>query len=252
MGVAGGPRIVKDSSLKYKIDVKNKKSFRSGTTRLNNISPNKGGYVAETGNFPTDNGDYLSFDGTDDYILLDNLNYGNSNRIAEMSVFCWVRTTFNSGTVGSWNNTNWSILDFDRSEVFTFTLNGTGEVQMSGRDGVNNYFDIVGTQRCNDGKWHHIGWTYSSSANEIIMYVDGDIDRTHTYGNLGELGTGGSTRWGVIGDGSERSSSGSTSRNNIYFQGDIAKLEFYDNKVLTPTEVRRNYNAFKRRFRFID
>lgn len=247
-----GPNIPKPEGIRYKVDVKNKKSFRSGTTRLNNISSKREGYVADTGNFPTDNGDYLSFDGTDDYILLDNLNYGNSNRIAEMSVFCWVRTTFNSGTAGTWNNNNWSILDFDRSEVFTFTLNGTGEVQMSGRDNTNNYFDIVGTQRCNDGQWHHIGWTYSSTDNEIIMYVDGEVDRTHTYANLGELGTGGSTRWGIIGDGSERGGAGSSSKNNIYFQGDIAKLEFYDDRVLTATQVKRSYNAFKRRFLFID
>jgi hypothetical protein len=243
-----GPNIPKPKGIRYKFDIKNKKSFRSGTTRLNNISSKRVGYAADTGNFPTDNGDYLSFDGTDDYILLDNLNYGNSNRIAEMSIFCWVRTTYNSGTVGTWNNNNWSILDFDRSEVFTFTLNGTGEVQMSGRDGTNNYFDIVGTQRCNDGEWHHIGWTYSSTDNKIIMYVDGEIDRTHTYANLGELGTGGSTRWGVIGDGSERSGSGSTSRNSIYFQGDIAKLTFYDDRVLTSNEIRQIYNAFKGRF----
>ena len=213
-------------------------------------------YNASGGNFPTQvvvNGEgysttVLNFDGTDDYIFPDNINYGNSNRISEMSVFAWVNTTFNSGTAGVWNNDNWSILDFDRSEVFTFTLNGTGEVEMSGADGVNDYFDIVGTQRCNDGDWHYVGWTYSSTSNDIIMYVDGAVDRTHSYANLGDLGTGQSQRWAVVGDGSERTSQSSTGKNAIYFNGSIGAIHFYDDKVLTLSEVSQNYNAQRLRF----
>ena len=80
------------------------------------------------------------------------------------------------------------------------------------------------------------------------MYVDGGLDRTHSYANLGDLGTGGSTRWAVIGDGSERSSQESTGRNNIYFDGDIGAIHFYDNKVLSLSEIQQNYNAQKGRF----
>lgn len=221
-------------------------SYPENGTTWYDLSSNS--YDSIPGNFPTFTTNYFSFDGADDFLLPNNINYGNSNRISEMSVFAWVRTTFNSGTPGSWNNDNWSILDFDRSEVFTFTLNGTGEVEMSGADGINNYFDIVGTQRCNDGDWHYVGWTYSSTSNDIIMYVDGDVDRTHSYANLGDLGTGESQRWAVIGDGSERNSQSSTSRNNIYFDGDIAIIHFYDNKVLSLSEIQQNYNAQKSRF----
>ena len=210
-------------------------------------------YNAVAGNFPslstTNEGTtVLNFDGTDDFLLPDDINFGNTNRISEMSVFAWVNTTYNNGTPGTWDNNNWSILDFDRSEVFTFTLNGTGEVQMSGADGVNNYFDIIGTQQCNDGNWHYVGWTYSSITNDILMYVDGGLDRTHSYANLGDLGTGESQRWAVIGDGSERTSQSSTSRNSRYFSGYIGAIHFYNNKVLSLTEIQQNYNAQKSRF----
>ena len=226
-------------------------SYPENGTTWYDLSGNS--YNAVAGNFPqqaTTNSTttVLNFDGADDFILPDNINYGNSNRISEMSVFAWVSTTYNSGTPGVWNNNNWSILDFDRSEVFTFTLNGAGEVQMSGRDNTNNYFDIVGTQQCNDGNWHYVGWTYSSTSNDIIMYVDGAVDRTHSYGNLADLGTGGGQRWAVIGDGSERTSQSSTGRNNIYFDGYIGAIHFYDNKVLTLSEIQQNYNAQKSRF----
>lgn len=219
---------------------------RTGTTWYDLSGGNN---HALNGDFPTYVASgWMDFNGSSDRIYVDNLNYGNSIRISEMSVFAWVRTTYNSGTVGVWSNNNWSILDFDRSEVFTFTLNGAGEVQMSGADNINNYFDIVGNQRCNDGIWHYVGWTYSSTTNQIIMYVDGEVDRVFTYGSLGELGTNRSQRWGIVGDGSERSGPTSTSGNNIYIDAEVGAIHFYDGKVLTQDEVQQNFNAQKSRF----
>ena len=79
------------------------------------------------------------------------------------------------------------------------------------------------------------------------MYVDGDTDRTFSYGSLGSLGTGGSTRYGIIGDGSE-SSTENGSRNEIHYSGDISIINFYDNKVLTQQEILQNFNATRGRF----
>lgn len=192
-------------------------------------------------NSPTFNSNgYLELDGINEYGYSSTLFYGNGKRMSNCSVFALVNTTFNSGTPGVWNNTNWSILDFDRSDVFTFTLNGTGEVQMSGRDNSNNYFDIVGTQQCNDGKWHYVGWTFDQANKQVKMYVDGKLDRTHTYASMGELGWG-NTRYAILGDGSEDGGGNGSSRNNIYFEGKIARLQFYDSETLSLEKIKQNY-----------
>lgn len=204
---------------------------------------------------PTHNENFLTFDGSTDRGSIPTLNYGTNNQISEMSVFAWVKTTYDSGTPGSWNNANWAILDFDRSEVFTFTLNGTGEIQMSGDAvGGNNggigagFFDIVGNTRCNDGQWHHVGWTYSVSKQEIVMYVDGQVDATFIAdGNMAPLGNG-PTRYGIVGDGSEMGDPSTLNGNNIYFDGDLGKLTFIDSEALSLGAVKQLYNRDKKQF----
>jgi hypothetical protein len=169
-----------------------------------------------------------------------------------MSVFAWIRTTFNAGTPGVWGSDNWALLDFDRSEVFTFAVNATGEVQMSGRSsnagGVgNSLYDLVGTKRNNDGNFHYIGWTFSVPNQEIVMYVDGEVDRIHTAnGNMTALGSG-TTRFGLVGDGSEAGTEGGIG-NGINYDGDIGIIQFYEGRTLTASEVKQNYNASRGRF----
>ena len=165
-----------------------------------------------------------------------------------MSVFAWIRTTYNSGTPGVWDNNNWSLLDFDRSEVFSFAINGTGEVQMSGGSsnygGFSEYYDLVGTARNNDGNWHYIGYTFSVANQKIVMYVDGQVDRTHTAnGSMTALGAG-VTRYGLIGDGSEANSEGGDG-NLVFYDGDIAQLTFYAGKALIEAEVQQNFEALR-------
>ena len=105
--------------------------------------------------------------------LNESLNINNT--ISEMSVFAWVKTTYNSGTPGVWGEGNWSIIDFDRSEKFQLTISNAGEVAMAGNTsdrgniGISSgggfsgqcCFDIVGDTRINDGEWHYVGYTFS-------------------------------------------------------------------------------------------
>lgn len=197
---------------------------------------------------------HLSFDGANDYGWLANLNYGSSNTISEMSVFAWIRTDrASSGTINAYSSDNWAILDFDRSEVFNVYLNGQGQLSWSGKAGNNGgiggtYFDIVGVEQLNDNAWHLIGVTYSVTDQEIVMYVDGAVDETFTAnGNLNALGTGRSTRYGIVGDGSEASSENGN-RNNIYYDGDIASILFYENTALTAQQAADMWNGQKSTF----
>ena len=248
MGITHSPSIVLDKLTLY-YDAFNPKSYPGSGTTWKDLSVN--GYDLILQNGPVFDTNHFTFDGTDDRGYVKTLNYGNGNTISEMSVFGWIRTTYNAGTPGVWSGNNWALLDFDRSEVFTFAVNTTGEVQMSGRSsnsgGNGTYYDLVGTKRNNDGNFHYIGWTFSVPNQQIIMYVDGEVDRIHTAnGNMTALGSG-TRRYGIVGDGSEAGSEGSTG-NGIYYNGDIAIIQFYEGRTLTASEVKQNYNATRGRF----
>lgn len=249
MSYSNGPRIITDGLVLY-LDAGNSKSYPGSGTTWTNLISNEYDVILQNG--PVFNTNYFSFDGINDRGYIKTLNYGGGNTISEMSVFAWIRTSYNGGTPSIWNQNNWSLLDFDRSEVFTFALNGTGELQMSGRSsntgGIGSgYYDILGNLRNNDGNWHYVGWTFSVANQKIIMYVDGQVDKTFTAnGGMTALGYG-VTRYGLIGDGSEATYEGGAG-NDIFYEGDIASLSFYDGKSLTLSEILQNYNALKGRF----
>ena len=197
---------------------------------------------------------HMKFNGTSDRMFIDDLVYGNNvRRIDEGSMFAWVRSTYDSGS-DAWDSSNWAILDFDRSDVFTFALNGGGQIQFSARTNGNGgiggtYHDIVGNQKVNDGHWHYVGVTRSTANQRIRMWVDGKLDREFiANGSLGYMGRG-STRYGVIGDGSEKESpTDTTPGNNVYYDGDIAAIWLYDEKELSEEEVKKHFLATSRRF----
>jgi hypothetical protein len=187
---------------------------------------------------------FKHFNGTNHRMWIDTLKYGNNDkRIDEATIAAWVRTDFDNGSGDAWNSENWAILDFDRSEVFTFALTGGGYLSFSARTSNNGgiggtYHDIVGNTRVNDGYWHHICVTRSTANQRIRMYIDGKLDREFlANGNLGYMGRG-STRYGIIGDGSEKSSpTDTTPGNNIYYEGDISAIWLYDEKEMSEREV---------------
>lgn len=212
------------------------------------------GYNATAVGSPIINSNHINFDGVDDYLWINTLSYGASSlrgTVSELTIGAWVRTTFNSGSVGVYNSANWSILDFDRSETFNFVVGGAGDIQFSGRSSNNGgiggtYYDITGNGLVNDGNWHFIALTFSIANQEIRMYIDGQLDKLHTAnGSMTALGNvTSSTRFGFIGDGSEATTANG-SRNNIYYEGDIGEVHMYDDKVLTAAEILHNYDVTK-------
>jgi hypothetical protein len=194
--------------------------------------------------------DFFTFDGIDDRGYVKTLNYSGTDTISEMSVFAWVRTSFSGGTSGVWGNTNWSILDFDRSEYFSFAINDAGEIQMNGGStsvgnivGSSVNFDLLSSATVNDGNWHYVGWTFSVGNQEVVFYIDGQVDSTRTAdGTMLPLGSQTTeTRYGIVGDGSEANTEGGTG-NLIYFEGDIGEIHYYEGEALTPAQVLQNYN----------
>jgi hypothetical protein len=201
---------------------------------------------------------------TGDYAVIADLNYGDGKTIAEMSCFVWMRTDYDSGTAdGSFNDTNWALIDFDRSEVFNLYVNGDGFLAFSGKasntggiqttmlSGENNAFDIAANGRgsgdqssavdtslkVNDGNYHYVGVTYSVANQRIILWIDG-VAKFVGIGNgsLSALGSG-AKRFGVIGDGSEAGTG--TDENNYenpalnskWFDGAISAIHLHEVEV---------------------
>ncbi|MFL2590676.1 MAG: cadherin domain-containing protein, partial [Flavobacteriaceae bacterium] len=192
---------------------------------------------------------YFEFNGTSHYGAITNMHYDSANSLGELSVFAWVKTTYSNGTDGTWDNNNWSIIDFDRSEWYQLTVTGAGQISFSGDNtnqgglGTNgDHFDMLGTNgSVNDGNWHYIGYTYSVSSQKVIFYLDGQVDKTYTAnGSMNALADS-TTRYGFIGDGSEAGSYNST-RNNIWYQGSIGAIHVY-HRALTANEVSQNYSS---------
>jgi len=192
-------------------------------------------------------GDYaLNFDGVNEFIALNmSFNYQGSHTgyqqttlsgpVYEFTASAWVKIGLNLG--------GWSILDFDRSEYFTFAagtpgLRATdGHVEFDCSNDVGGTHDLNGWQTIDeDGEWHHcvVKFDYSQQYDKVI-YVDGLLDREWDAWNGLTLGDISETRFGFIGDGSEATTFDG-GRNNHYFQGALDDVRYFD-YALTDKEI---------------
>ncbi len=188
--------------------------------------------VLVTFNFSMAQDDYLQFDGTNDYIALP-ISYNGVNAVPQVSVEAWVRTSF----TGSGYNSNWAIVDFDRSDFYDLFVRGDdGRVGFSTYSATGAINDFYGNLSVNDGEWHHIAAVYDGVDKHI--YVDGVLDNSianpHGGNSLGKS----TTRFGIIGDGSEASSY-NANKNNIFYQGDISEVRIW-NRALDASELDLN------------
>jgi hypothetical protein len=178
------------------------------------------------GNFPGS----VSFN-NNNYIALNQYYQGNDS-VAELSVSAWFKT---SETEGGWNS-NWALIDFDRSDFFTLSITPSGEVAFS--TAGNSTSDMFSaTTNLNDGAWHNVAVTYSLTGGKNI-YVDGVLDSSNAFD--GALGRG-NTRYGFIGDGSEAENFDGR-RNDTYYDGQIASVKLWDNAI-TAQEVKAQTTA---------
>lgn len=178
----------------------------------------------------TDTNTGLQFDGANDYIALDKF-YNTAASIPQITVEAWVNTSI-SGNSDEYGN--WAIVDFDRSEYFNlFVRADNGEIGFSTYAGTGGIDDFYSGVPVNDGNWHHIVGVYDGT--DKIIYADGIevARRTNAHGGVA-LGSG-TTRYGIIGDGSEAGAFNGN-RNNRYFDGTIDEIRIW-NDVRTPSEI---------------
>jgi hypothetical protein len=171
----------------------------------------------------------LNLDGDSSYIALDR-SYNAVEAIPQLTVEAWVNTDI--GGTGEFSN--WSIIDYDRSEYFNLFVRGdNGEVGFSTSANTGGTVDFYSGVSVNDGRWHHVAAVYDGT--DKIIYVDGV--QVATQGNPhGGLGLGrGTLRYGFIGDGSEADAFNGA-RNRRYYTGLVDEVRLWSD-VRTATEI---------------
>lgn len=183
---------------------------------------------------PGISGQALSCDGVNDYFAI-NLGYNAAGALPQLTVSAWVNTNFSGG---AWTN-NWAILDFDRSEYFNFYIRAdNGRVGFSTEPSVGGLHDMQGATAVNDGTWHHVAAVYDGT--DKIIYVDGVEEARVVNPHGGNPLGNGTSRFGIICDGSEAAAFNG-GRNNIYYQGLIDEMQYYD-RAVTAAEMTAIYN----------
>ena len=123
---------------------------------------------------------------------------------------------------------NFGMLDFDRSDYYSLTMTGNGEIMFSlataasGSKVIHDYV-IDSPLRYNDNAWHKVNVEYDA-INGLNVYADGIRILSEAY--IGDIG-GLSTRYGYIGDGSEADSFAANQNLNFY-QGALDNITIYD------------------------
>jgi hypothetical protein len=158
--------------------------------------------------------------------------YNTPSALSSLSLSVWFKTGAawvpDGATIA--DTTNWSFIDFDRSEYFNLSVSGEGKawfgfthLDNQGSSITTDVFSDVSS--LHDNQWHHIYLSYGTQYG-LKMFVDGALEADHNY--YGAIGNG-STRYGFIGDGSEATTYDGA-KNNVYYDGLLDDLSFWDNE----------------------
>ena len=186
-----------------------------------------------------DGGAYAVFDGVSSYVPT-MLSFENE-KLSSLGLTVNFNTTYydpngvyyDDATTEEWDSyySNWSFIDADRSDYFSLSLDSHGSLWFAYITKENNqwtlYENIATDYTYNDGLWHQATVSYGEEYG-LSMYVDGALIYTDIY--HGALGTGNTTRYVIIGDGSE-SSEFNGARNNAYFEGALDSVSVYDSEI---------------------
>jgi hypothetical protein len=233
--VGGGVNIVTNGIVLY-LDASNTKSYVSGSTTWNDLTPNLNNGVLTNGpTFNSANGGSVAFDGVDDYVKGDSI-FSTLNGTNKLSLSMWVNVTdLLSNRIlfhipKNLTASNSQVLIFLRTTgILDISVNSTGIYSRS----------ISGSVTSN--VWTNVNINFdlsqASSANRIRPYVNG-VD---VFSLSNNPSTSFPVSTGEYWLGEEA---------NGYlapFKGNISNLILY-NRVLTTSEILQNYNATKSRF----
>ena len=182
-------------------------------------------------------GGAIQLDGTNHHLAIQTLFYNQAGQIPHVTTSAWVKT--NQSIEGI-------VMSFDRSEYWRLSVGGdgtnSGKIFFASANGSGN-LDVYGQTSINDGTWHHIAATYSTSHGEVRIYLDGALDHSQTAHSSQALGTG-MTRYGVFSANNEDSSYNTMETNSrtMKFNGLVDDARIY-NRALSVSEISILYSS---------
>ena len=229
MAINAGPKIVEDGLILC-LDAANKKSYpRTGTVWTDLTANKKTGTLTnmDGSNFTNQKAGLLSFDGTNEYVL-GSSNLGLSGD-PDFSIAYW----------GYWNDTSFSSnYPSGFGNNTTGTSNGLSTTWRQGRIALDVWhYRFRASSALTVKTWFYVAFTKVSgslNATNSKLYVNGDNVSGSTENGTAVNITDSSFVVGRL-DGSR------------YFKGYVNCISVY-NRVLTPDEIKKNYNSTKWRF----
>ena len=231
MAVSYNPRIVTDGLILC-LDAANVRSYpKTGTTWYDLSGRNYHGTLINGPAFTNINNGAISFDGTDDYCSLTQVNLFSllsGIRLATVALWVYPRSSSRNSYIADWNTSG-------GQESFRIEMSGYS--MTSGRIGgtllTNNSEPVQTSSSVTLNRWHHIA--ISVTVSDLLLYWNGKIDDVKTPSNKGTflsnpiiLGRAGS--WDAF-------------YSNVIF----SNLHIY-NRCLSASEISQNYNATKGRY----
>jgi hypothetical protein len=219
-----GPNIATDG-LVLALDAANTKSYISGSTTWNDLSGNNNsGSLVNGPTYSSNNGGYISFDGTNNYIAslgtaivpggatsytVSTWVYRNRNNVgAEELLSQWTNATSNNAFFFGFNNSNVRFSD------------NWNNVSVTGAGTTGVWMNLVGVNLGGSNAYIYLNGTLSATKGSALTYTG---TGPFLIGRQGEYSGG------------------------EYFGGRISSIMVY-NRVLLSTEILQNYNGQKSRF----
>jgi hypothetical protein len=216
MSLQHSPRIVTDG-LVLCLDAANRQSYAGSGTVWTDLAGSNNGTLTNGPTFSSANGGSLVFDGSNDYINLQNPSALN---LTELTVSAWVRTTTNANQIilGKSYLTSYYLNIAPNVKVFSFWTTGSS---------LNS--PVI--QEIGGSAWCHVAGTINNTTKRI--YFNG----------ISVNSAAGAT----VGIDSNSVFIGSWYNLSAFFNGNISQVSIY-NRALTPVEILQNYNATKGRY----
>jgi hypothetical protein len=223
--------------LNYAVPISN--SYPGSGATVNDLVGNSNAELVNSPGYTSSNGGYLTFNGTDQYLLTStNLNpkLSPANTSTVISVFVWFYPMDNGVIVSelgqrvvnaSWHDSQMELAGGQlRAGVWPYT-SGIAPITSSIATPLNN--------------WYYAGYVYNGTT--LTLYVNGATGGSATYGRNTPYNTGGSLPLFYAIAALDSTSFGDGTYANMRFGG----LHIY-NIALSHSEILNNYNVTKARY----
>ena len=217
MGISAGPDMVQDG-LVLSLNANDRLSYISGSTTWNDVSgQGNNGTLTNGPTFNSANGGSIVFDYSNDYVKI--------NSFADILS----KTTYTKTAWFYMNSYKYNIVSGGDTALHAFWMAGTNKLSAGHNSSWQTVTSITSLAL---NTWYFGAVTFNTSTG-WCLYVNGNLESTSSITTT-FTGTGG-ILVGAFND-----------AQNLW-DGRIANVAVY-NRVLSPQEIKQNYNATKSRF----